>query len=287
MANKIVHKPKVRVRLTRRLSEFYNKLTKVGISTICVSGRCPNRCICFSQRRVSVLILGGVCTRNCSFCGVPKGICGAEFEWEIDAICELVKELSLRFIVITSVTRDDLVDGGAGHFCRIVEAIRNVSDSIKIELLIPDFGYRWEYVDEVAGCDVEIIGHNIETVERLFSKVRCGFSYRKSLELIGRLTRYRSIVKSSIIVGLGESIDEVVRTLKDLRDVGCNAICIGQYLCPDEDKNFRVKKLYSDEEFKFMEDVAKNIGFRYVWSGRFVRSSFVGEELYGLGEGMC
>ncbi len=272
----------IRIPCTDSIDLFANRLNRLGIETVCVSGRCPNRPRCFSLGRLSVLILGGVCTRACRFCSVPKAKKGRDYEWEIDAIKKLVEELSLKFLVITSVTRDDLPDKGAGHFCFLVNSLKQKFPSLKIELLIPDFGGELFLIRQVAKLKVEVVGHNIETVPNLYRLIRPQADYYRSLQVLKELASVSSgIVKSSVMVGLGEEEKELIELFRDLRKVGVSALCIGQYLSPEKG-SYPVQRYYNDEEFNRLGDIARDIGFEFVWSGPLVRSSFVGEELYGL-----
>ncbi len=272
----------IRIPCTDSIDLFANRLNRLGIETVCVSGRCPNRPRCFSLGRLSVLILGGVCTRACRFCSVPKAKKGRDYEWEIDAIKKLVEELSLKFLVITSVTRDDLPDKGADHFCFLVNSLKQKFPSLKIELLIPDFGGELFLIRQVAKLKVEVIGHNIETVPNLYRLIRPQADYYRSLQVLKELASVSSgIVKSSVMVGLGEEEKELIELFRDLRKVGVSALCIGQYLSPEKG-SYPVQRYYNDEEFNRLGDIARDIGFEFVWSGPLVRSSFVGEELYGL-----
>jgi len=272
----------IRVPCTDSIDSFANRLNRLGIETVCVSARCPNRPRCFSLNRVSVLILGGVCTRACRFCSVPKARLGRDYEWEINAIERLVEELSLRFLVITSVTRDDLPDGGAGHFCSLVNSLKQKFPSLKIELLIPDFGGEVFLIKQVAQLKVEVIGHNIETIPKLYPIIRPQADYYRSLQVLKELASLSSgVVKSSVMVGLGEEEIELIEVFNDLKKVGVKALCIGQYL-PPERSSYPVQKYYGEEDFDRLKDIARDIGFEFVWSGPLVRSSFVGEELYGL-----
>ncbi len=229
-----------------------------------------------------MLILGGVCTRACRFCSVPKAKKGEEYDWEISAIERLVDEFSLRFLVITSVTRDDLPDKGAGHFCAVVNSLKQKFPSLKIELLIPDFGGDPSLIRQVAELPVEVIGHNIEMVPRLYPFIRPQSDYRRSLQVLRELVKVSSSwVKTSVMVGLGETKEELVDLFQELRKTGVKVLCIGQYLSPRANA-YPVYRYYSQEEFDQLKEISHQMGFEFVWAGPLVRSSFVGEELYGL-----
>ncbi len=271
----------IRLPYIRDNEEFFSLLQSLGVGTICTSGRCPNRPVCFASRRLSVLILGQTCTRTCRFCSVRKAKRGEDFSHEIPNLISLVETCKLRFLVITSVTRDDLPDGGASHFCNVVNSLKTRFPSLKIELLIPDFNGNLTSVDQVASLGVEVVGHNVETVPRLYEVIRPQADYQRSLAVLARLVkRGKSLVKSSVMVGLGESEGELRSVFKDLREVGVSALCIGQYLSPSK-TSFPVKRYYDSEDFARLKEIALEAGFRYVWAGPRVRSSFVGEELYG------
>lgn len=266
-----------KARLSHQAVGFYSQLRGLGIETICTSGRCPNRGECFSQRQVSVLILGGVCTRNCGFCGVEKAVKGEDFQGEIERLRELIAKAGIRSLVITSVTRDDLPDGGAGHFCDVVNSLKQSFPYLKIELLIPDFGGREGDIEKVAHLEVELIGHNIETVPRLYPSVRPMASYERSLRVLELLASVRGPdkVKTAVMVGLGEDLRELESLFRDVRTTGCGLLCVGQYLPPRED-SVPVKKYYSLGEFEKVYEMALKAGFSQVWVGPLVRSSLVG-----------
>ncbi len=272
----VINLPKVRIEINSDLACTIGALNELRINTICIAGNCPNRADCFAKKKVSVLVLGEICSRDCLFCGVRKGPLGENFDFEVEEIVKLVDRLDLRSIVITSVTRDDLADFGASHFCNIVTCLRKRFPHLKIELLIPDFCGNESLISMVASLNVEIIGHNIETVARLYPLIRSKADYSRSLKVLEVLSKSNNIIKSSIMLGLGETIGEVKQTLKDVLSTGCQAICIGQYLVPQRKVNYPVKRIYPMEVFEELGEFSKKIGFRYVWSGPFVRSSFVG-----------
>ncbi len=267
--------PRQKILPSSDVENFYRKLGNLNLKTICVSGRCPNRAICFAHRHTSVLILGEVCTRNCLFCSVKKGPKGGDFEFELDAVADLVREMGIRSLVITSVTRDDLGDFGAGHFVSMVNKLKGEFADLKIELLIPDFMGREDLLTRVLALPVEVIGHNIETVGRLYPVVRPMSDFKRSLSVIEYLVRGRRLakIKSSFMLGLGEEIREVMDLIGILADIGIDSLCIGQYLAPEK-HSFRVKKLYDNIAYQELRDFAVAKGIKDVISGPFVRSSF-------------
>ncbi len=269
---------KVRLINSENLESMIQGLAQLSVSTICVSGSCPNRPQCFSSKRVSVLILGQTCTRTCKFCGVRKSARGdRHFSYEIEAVSNLVERLGLEFLVITSVTRDDLPDYGAGHFIEMVSVLRARFPFLKIELLIPDFLGDEALLYRITSLDVDIIGHNMETIARLYPIIRPLSDYKRSLNVIRFLAENsRAIVKSSIMLGLGEEFSEIMDVLRDIYETGCRAVCIGQYLPPKNGLNYPVRKYYNEREFDYIRRQALEMGFSFVWSGPFVRSSFVG-----------
>ena len=244
------------------------------VHSVCVEANCPNRYDCFSKKTVTFMILGNLCTRNCSYCDVKHGTPKKEKE-DFNSIIKVIKKLALEYVVITSVTRDDLEDGGASEFERLVSLIReNFSDKIKIELLIPDFQGSMESLKKVCK-NIEVLNHNLETVETIFQKVRPGADYAKSLELLNNVKKInpKMYTKSGIMLGLGETLKEVKKTLEDLRKVDCDFLSIGQYIPPSKE-HYPLMKKYSENEFAEIKKIALEIGFKHVESGTYVRSSY-------------
>ncbi len=262
------------------LDEFLRRLSSSHISTICIEGRCPNRGLCFPHRHISVLILGDVCTRNCRFCSVKKGAKGGDFSWEEEAICSLVREADIRSLVITSVTRDDLPDYGAGHFTRIVRSLKDEFPYLKIELLIPDFMAQTRLLDLILELPVEIIGHNIETVKRLYPVIRPNSDFDRSLSVISYLSKHSPTsvrIKTSFMLGLGEKLEDARQLIQTLAQTGVEELCIGQYLSPGEG-HFKVSQIYDKIDFEELAGYARSLGVKRVMAGPFVRSSFSIEE---------
>ncbi|HEY3419670.1 MAG TPA: lipoyl synthase [Methanomassiliicoccales archaeon] len=257
---------------------------KHSLHTVCDSSHCPNIRECWSERSATFMILGDMCTRHCRFCAVNHGDPkGENDDSEPSRVAEAIKELGLKYVVITSVTRDDLKDGGASAFAETVRAIREVSDC-RVELLIPDLSGKENALRVLADSVPDVIGHNIETVERLQRMVRDPrSSYAGSLNLLGWLKGlYPDMVtKSSMMLGLGETRDETVRTMSDLRAVGVDAIAIGQYLKP-KGGNLPISEYVEPAAFKSLEEQARAMGFRFITCGPLVRTSYKAQRILEL-----
>ena len=253
-------------------------LKDVGIATICQEASCPNISECFSKKQATFLILGTICTRACTFCDVTRGKPKSVDDNEIQRVVEASKRMGLQNVVITSVTRDDLDDGGAEHFVKCVKALRDMKPDIKIELLIPDMNEDKSAINKVANSGAEIVGHNIETVPRRYD-VRGGSSYQRSLRVLKMIKESNPKVhtKSAIMLGLGESEEEVKSVMKDLRDVGCDFLSLGQYLAPSK-KHTPVLEYVHPEQFNKYKEIALKLGFRYVMSSPYTRSSYMAHE---------
>jgi lipoyl synthase len=265
------------------LSDMRKLTRRLGLHTVCESARCPNRQKCFSEGTATFMILGNVCTRNCAFCAVASGRPQAPDPQEPENVAAAVAELQLKYAVITSVTRDDLFDGGAGHFVRTIEAIHDRDPDVVVEALVPDFRGSLAALRSVADTSLAVLNHNVETVPRLYPEVRPQAEYRRSLELLNqaRLFNPRLLTKSGLMLGLGETREEVIDVMADLRLAGCDLLTIGQYLQPSLEHHELVRYA-SPEEFAEYEDIGKKLGFRYVASGPLVRSSFHAAEAYLL-----
>ncbi len=256
-------------------------IRKGGLHTVCREAQCPNQGECFSRGTAAFLLMGDRCTRCCTFCAVSPGLPNPLNPDEPAEIARAVKKMGLSYAVLTSVTRDDLSDGGAGHFCETIEAIGRIVPQTQVECLIPDFQGSKSSLDLVARTDPAVINHNLETVERLYPSVRPGADFKRSLQLIGYLkeTFPGLLTKSGIMVGLGETREETRRVLEDLRDQGCAILTIGQYLQPSP-KHHPVVRYVPPDEFAGWEEEACQLGFKAVACGPFVRSSFEAEGLY-------
>jgi len=252
-----------------------NLIGDLGLNTVCSSARCPNQGECYSRKTATFLILGGICTRDCRFCAVEKGSPPPPDPREPRKVAEAVAALGLKHAVITSVTRDDLADGGASHFVATLMAIREISPESTVEVLTPDFRGLFKPVDLVSSARPEVYNHNVETVPRLYRRVRPGAGYRRSLALLERVkTKQPGInTKSGLMVGLGESFDEVRQVMADLRSAGCDIITVGQYLRPS-DRHLEVQEFVRPEVFDSYRETARELGFLHSACGPFVRSSY-------------
>jgi lipoic acid synthetase len=269
--------------LPRGNENFYthNLLRELRLETVCENARCPNRPECYSRRTATFMILGNVCTRPCGFCSVPRGTPEVLEDDEPERLAEAAHRLGLRHVVITSVTRDDLPDGGADHFYRCILAVR-ARTGAAVEVLTPDFLGDLRAVDRVLEAAPEVYNHNMETVPRLYKKVRGRADYRRSLDLLTHVKRRRPemITKSGLMLGLGETTDELLETLADLRAVGCDTLTLGQYLAPTL-KHIPVVRYVPPAEFDALAVLARSLGFAHVASGPFVRSSYHADEMVG------
>lgn len=254
-------------------------LEKYHLNTVCDEAACPNRGECFGRKTATFMILGSVCTRGCTFCNVAKGVSQPVDDKEPEHIAQAVKALGLKHTVITSVTRDDLADGGAGHFARVIKAVRDASPNVTIEVLIPDFRGDFEALQRVVDAHPQIINHNVETVPALYLEVRPQANYQRSLAVIERVkeTDPSIYTKSGIMVGLGEKPEEVLEVLSDLRRVNCDFVTIGQYLAPSS-RHHAVVEYVHPGQFDIYREKAYEMGFSYVASGPLVRSSYMAEQ---------
>ncbi|MGB8226637.1 MAG: lipoyl synthase [Sedimentisphaerales bacterium] len=251
-------------------------LERLGIETICTNANCPNKGECWSKGTATVLILGNICTRNCKFCSVAKGTPLPPDKQEPQKIAELAKQLNLKYLVITSVTRDDLPDGGAGQFRDVINAVRQENKDIKFELLVPDFkNCQAESLKILSPALPFVFGHNLETIPRLYKIARSRADYHASLKLLemAKKTLPNTPTKSAIMLGLGETDDEIEQVLKDLRNVNCDRIAIGQYLKPSKN-SFDVVEYIHPDKFDYWAARAKQLGFNWVLSSPFTRSSY-------------
>ena len=256
-------------------------LDRLSLHTVCEAAQCPNQGHCFSSGTATFLITGDICTRNCSFCGVDKGHPLPLDLLEPGNVARAVTALKLKHVVITSVTRDDLSDGGASHFARTIEAIRLSSPDAVIEVLIPDFQGSVDALKTVAHSDADVIGHNMETVPSLYARVRPKANYRRSLDVLRAIKAMAPglITKSGLMLGLGETKSEVVAVLRELRAAGCDCLTLGQYL-PPSPKHHPLVRYITPQEFDEYRIIGERTGFSCVFSGPFVRSSFKAAEMY-------
>jgi len=274
---------KVRVRSTKDAAQVKEMLTRLSLHTVCEEAACPNIMECFGRKTATFMILGRNCSRNCTFCNVTKGELDRVDPMEPEHVAKAVGELGLRHVVVTSVTRDDLSDGGAGHFARTIERIRELNPTTTVEVLIPDFKGDLEALRLVIEASPHIINHNIETVPRLYSSVRPMAVYNRSLGLLKNVKDLAPgmISKSGIMVGLGEEESEVIGVMEDLRAVGCDVLTIGQYLAPSRLHHPVVEYIHPDV-FERYKDVGMSLGFKYIASSPLVRSSYRAEEALNI-----
>jgi lipoic acid synthetase len=256
-------------------------LARGNLHTVCEEARCPNLGDCFSKGTATFLILGRVCTRNCGFCAVERGTPLPLNESEPETVARAVGELRLQYVVLTSVTRDDLQDGGASHYAEAIRAIRALDPGVKIEVLIPDLKGDRTALETILKEQPDVLNHNVETVPRLYPQVRPQADYKGSLELLQWTKEIGPslLTKSGFMLGLGETQEEVLNLLTDLREVGCDFLTIGQYLQPRSDR-LPVVRYVPPEEFEEYRRIAQDMGFKGVASGPFVRSSFHASQMF-------
>lgn len=260
-----------------------NLIQDLKLETVCESARCPNRPDCWSRRAATFMVLGNVCTRPCGFCSVPKGAPEVVELDEPDRVAEAAERLGLKHVVITSVTRDDLPDGGAEHFYRCVVAVRERTGAA-VEVLTPDFLGDVAAIDRVVAARPDVFNHNLETVPRLYKKVRGRADYRRSLDLLARVKQVAPAMttKAGLMLGIGETVEELFDVFADLRSVECDVLTLGQYLAPTL-KHIPVARFLPPEEFDDLATRARLLGFRQVVAGPFVRSSYHAEEMVPSG----
>lgn len=257
----------------------HNLLRELNLETVCENARCPNRPECYARRTATFMILGNVCTRPCGFCSVPRGEPLELEDDEPERVAEAAHRLGLRHVVITSVTRDDLPDGGADHFARCILAVRRRTGAV-VEVLTPDFLGDTQAIDRVLEAGPEVFNHNMETVPRLYKKVRGRADYQRSLDLLAHVKRQAPaiVTKSGLMLGLGETTEELLAVLADLRAASCDTLTLGQYLAPTL-KHIPVARFVPPEEFDALAVLARSLGFLKVAAGPFVRSSYHAEEM--------
>jgi len=252
-----------------------NLLKSLGLNTVCVEANCPNYCECFSRKTATFMIMGTNCTRNCRFCNVRYADPQLPDPQEPEKIAKAIKTLELKYAVITSVTRDDLPDGGAGHFKKVISEVRQASPETAIEVLIPDLGGKIDSLKLITDAAPTVISHNLETVKSLYSCVRPDAEYTRSLKLLEniKLLNEKIYSKSGIMVGLGETTKQVYELFEDLLKVGCDFLTIGQYLAPSKE-HIPVKEYIEPAQFEEFAATAKQMGFGFIASAPFVRSSY-------------
>ena len=276
--SRVVRKPlhlRVRVSQGANYRAVKSVLQDLCLHTVCEEARCPNIYECFEAKTATFLILGDTCTRNCRFCLVNGGTPLPPDPGEPLNVANAAAELGLKYVVITSVTRDDLADGGASVFAETIQAVRARVPGCAIEVLIPDFGGNWNSLQTVVDAAPHVLNHNIETVSRLYSAVRPAAAYERSLRLlsVAKEQGFDGKTKSGIMVGLGENKDEVAEVLADLRDHGCDIVTIGQYLAPSKE-HYPIARYYDPWEFDELKQIGCRLGFSHVESAPLARSSY-------------
>ena len=266
---------RVKLPTGNNFKEIKGILREKGLHTVCEEALCPNIGECFEQRTATFLILGDICTRQCGFCAVKKGGPSKINGDEPRRIAEAIRKMNLRYVVITSVTRDDLADGGASVYAQTIQCIRKRVKDCKVEMLIPDFRGDFEALETVLNARPDILSHNIETVPRLYPKVRPLADHKRSLELLrhARAQNPHTTTKSGLILGLGEGWDEIIDTMKAIRDAGCDILTLGQYLSPLRTA-LPIQRYYTPGEFDVLKSEGMRMGFQHVESGPLVRSSY-------------
>ena len=277
---------RVRTTCSPRAAEVQDRLTREGLNTVCQSAQCPNRGECYARGTATFMVLGAVCTRACAFCAVGSGTPAPIDPDEPGRVAKAARAMCLRHVVVTSVTRDDLPDGGAGHFAAVIAALRRAMPAATIEVLTPDFGGKAALVRRVLTASPDVFNHNLETVRRLQSLIRPAADYARSLAVLRIAAQRRPIlvVKSGLMVGLGETDAELYEAIADLREVGCCSLTIGQYLAPTR-RHLPVARYVSPMEFEGYRRRALAMGFTAVASAPLVRSSYHAEAMLESFEG--
>lgn len=269
------------------VTEVNDLLLDLNLHTVCQEAHCPNQSECFGNHTATFMLLGDHCSRNCTFCAVTHGVSEPPDLEEPKRVAEAVSRLGLKYVVLTSVTRDDLADGGASHFAATIKTIRSFASDILVEVLVPDFQGSAQSLATVLASQPAVLNHNLETVSRLYPAVRPQADYQRSLRLLKEVKRLHpeAATKSGFMVGLGEKQEEVSRLLRDLRKANCDLVTIGQYLRPSRDHHPVVDYIHP-ELFKAYQQEAEELGFSGVASGPYVRSSYQAEKLYRKARGM-
>src|SRR5215470_16485850 len=268
---------KIRIRSGDTFERVSGMIDRLSLHTVCQEARCPNIFECWSEGTATFMILGDICTRHCGFCAVGKGKPLPLDPDEPRHVGEAVSQLGLRHAVVTSVNRDELPDGGAAHFAETIRWIRRLNPRCRVEVLIPDFCGSHAALEIVLEARPDVLNHNTETVSRLYRRVRPDADYQQSMELLRRSSTHKSdwplLTKSGLMVGLGETRDELLNAFHDIRETGCDILTVGQYLSPTP-RHIPIEKYYAPEEFEELRGEALGMGFRYVESGPLVRSSY-------------
>lgn len=272
----------IRIRLPKgnQVQELKQKLRDNKLHTVCEEASCPNLSECFSRGTATFMIMGDICTRRCPFCDVAHGRPLALDTNEPAHLAQTIADMALKYVVITSVDRDDLRDGGAGHFVACIQAIRAQTPNTKIEILVPDFRGRMDLaIQLMADCPPDVFNHNLETIPEFYKRVRPGSDYQWSLDLLKRFKQAQPTVptKSGLMLGIGETLEQVKQVMRDLRDHNCDMLTLGQYLQPSLN-HLPVERYVHPDEFAALKDYGESIGFKHVASGPLVRSSYHADE---------
>ena len=269
---------KGKLNATRKLASV---LKEEVPNSICQEARCPNRYECFTKGVLTFMILGITCTRNCAFCSVTHGTPLPPNKNELFSILNAIEKLNLKFVVLTSPNRDDLADGGAGHYAYIVTEIKKKYPHVKVEVLIPDFQADKKAIEVVVNSNPDVINHNMETVPSLYSVARRGSIFSRSLDVLKAVKELNPniLTKSGLMVGLGETQPELIETFKQIREANVDILTLGQYLKPTKD-NLDVEKYYNQDEFDELKDKALGFGFPFVFSGPLIRSSYLADIVF-------
>lgn len=270
---------KINLQTNPEFVELKKLMREKGLHTVCEEARCPNIFECWNRRTATFMILGDICTRNCGFCAVTSGMPTELDLAEPERVADACVQMNLRHVVVTSVARDDLADGGAMIFAETIRAIRAKNPFTGVEVLIPDFQANWDALKLVMDAEPDVLNHNIETVRRLSDRVRSRAKYERSLELLRRAKELKPLIntKSSIMVGLGETVEELYEAMDDLRAAGVDIVTFGQYLRPTA-KHLAVERFYTPAEFAHLKEEALKRGFAHCESGPLVRSSYHADE---------
>ena len=268
---------------SRKILDTKKIVNRQNLTTVCEEALCPNLNECWSKQHATFMILGDVCTRSCSFCNIQTGKPKIVDESEPLRVARAVKDLKLNYVVITSVDRDDLVDGGAMHFYKTIKMIKKLSPNVSIEILTPDFKNKKNYLESLSKCEINVFNHNLETVKNLYKDIRPGASYLHSLSLLKSVKNIKQnvLTKSGIMIGLGEKLREIQGIFRDLRSVNVDFLTIGQYLRPSL-KHHPVIKYHDQYYFDTLREIAMNLGFKAVTASPFARSSFKSNEEYEI-----
>jgi lipoic acid synthetase len=267
---------------TQDAVKIKENINKGCLSTVCTEAKCPNRGECFSLGDATVMILGSVCTRSCKFCAVNKACKPLPPESdEPERVADLTKEQNIKYLVLTMPTRDDLPDGGAKHIYEVIKKVKEVNPAVKVEPLISDLGGKFEFLPIILKAEPEVLAHNIETVPSLYQAVRTGANYKRSLNLLKEVKKINPVVytKSGIMLGLGETKEELKATMQDLVDSGCDLLTLGQYLAPSS-SHYTVKEYIEQPFYDELKEYGLSIGFKGIMAGPLVRSSYKAGLLY-------